>query len=242
MRYSPLYEAQSKSRMIESYALRLTFFLLISICSHAYSSDDSISISGAGIYMKRCALCHGNSGHGDGYIPLSIEEYPSASLFNIKYGAGLEDIINIVSDGGSKGQMSPYSPPWRDELSDQQISSVSNFVIKMRNNYDSAIEEIKSFSEKLQGNKFLGRTIYLSRCKICHGENGEGNGVLSKKVITDPPPYNLRKSTRNTSYLEKIISLGGSPLGRSKQMPAWGQELLDHEIDSLIRYIESIKQ
>lgn len=242
MCYSPLYEAQSKSRIIIDRAKWLTLCLALNICFPAFSSGYTGLNSGARIYLKRCALCHGNSGHGDGYIPLSIEEYPSASLFNQKFGTKLKDVIKVVTYGGSKGNMSPYSPPWKGELSEPQIVSVSNFVIKLRKNYDGAIEEIRSFSGELQSNKFLGRTIYLSRCKICHGANGEGDGVLSKNVITDPPPYNLSRSTRDTSYLKNIISVGGSPLGRSKQMPAWGQELLDHEINSLIYYIESLKQ
>ena len=75
---------------------------------------------------------------------------------------------------------------------------------------------------------------------MCHGRYGEGNGRLAK-IIRNPPPYDLTKSTAEQTYLIEIITKGGAAVNRSKHMPPWGEELTSVEIDSVVNYIMTIR-
>lgn len=75
----------------------------------------------------------------------------------------------------------------------------------------------------------------------CHGIYGEGDGNMAK-IIRNPPPYNLTKSTQTEAYLKEIISKGGEAVSRSPQMPPWGEELNDSEIQSLILYLLTLRE
>lgn len=245
MRHTSFYENENKGG-VAIRLMKLTIsVLLFATFTHNVNAEPQTEIeanSGAAIYIARCALCHGNYGFGDGYIPLSLSQYPNTSLFEPQHGSELDQIIDTISWGGTKGSMSPLSPPWKGELSDQEIRAVSQFVIKIRNQSEAARKDIDEASHSLPSTKLLGRKIYLTRCKICHGENGEGDGVLSGKVINNPPPFDLTKSRQDALYLKEIIKEGGGKLGRSKKMPAWRYELLSHEIESLVIYINSIRR
>ncbi|MBB6520339.1 c-type cytochrome [Pseudoteredinibacter isoporae] len=245
MCHTSFYENENQSGKV-IHLLRHTIAALLLLVLAQYNSaaeqKDTVNSSGAAIYIERCALCHGNYGYGDGYIPLSLQQYPNTSLFEPKYGHELKQIVDAIRWGGSKGNMSPLSPPWKGELSDQEIQAVSQFIIKIRNNSESVRDDIDIASKNLPSSARTGRQIYLTRCKICHGENGEGDGVLSGKVINNPPPFDLTQSRQDAAYLKQIIMDGGGKLGRSSKMPAWKYELLSHEVESLVIYIRSIRQ
>ncbi|MCV6615128.1 MAG: cytochrome c, partial [Cellvibrionaceae bacterium] len=55
-------------------------------------------------------------------------------------------------------------------------------------------------------------------------------------------PANLTLSKLSDAELAKIISGGGQAVGRSPQMPAWGGQLNKQQLQSLILYINSLRQ
>ena len=85
-----------------------------------------------------------------------------------------------------------------------------------------------------------GRRIYESRCALCHGKSGLGDGRMAK-IVKAPPPYNLTLSVMPDDYLKAIITRGGEAMGRSPQMPPWRDELSNAEIDQVMAYIKSFR-
>jgi len=85
-----------------------------------------------------------------------------------------------------------------------------------------------------------GQAIYKTRCVLCHGEYGHGDGLMSK-VITDPPPSDLTRSTIDKLDLMSIIINGGATMDRSPQMPPWGDEIADDKLESLIEYLLTLR-
>ncbi|MBI3546559.1 MAG: cytochrome c [Gammaproteobacteria bacterium] len=83
-----------------------------------------------------------------------------------------------------------------------------------------------------------GYIVYKTHCVLCHGINADGNGRAARNY--NPPPANLRLSTKNDQYKEMIIRNGGAAMGRSAFMPPWGQELTDEQIRDVVYYLSVV--
>lgn len=226
--------------IITSPLLVLTLMVLVFVPISVTAA--SSHARGAQIYVDRCALCHGSLGMGDGLMVLLQADYPETGLLENKFGQSYEDVSSAVRWGGARGEMSPLSPPWHYELTDDDIDAVTRLVMLLRQNTDVAIDLLQHRRRSQAPNANDGQRIYRGRCAICHGKNADGKGRLANHVINDPPPYNLRKSRANKSQLRLIIENGGAAIGRSEQMPPWREELLSTEIESLLMYLLSLRE
>ncbi len=224
------------------------------VCNPSFSAEgDVVSISddpspnietGIQIYNKRCVLCHGKNGMGQGFIPLTIKDYPSTNLMQGDTGTDINAIREAVVWGGTRGSKNSYSPPWGKELSWTEVESVSMLIKQMREQKGTA--QLITTAAVAQNDEVppsmleKGRRVYKSRCVLCHGEWGKGDGKMSK-IIKDPPPFNLTLSGLPDEFLKQIIMQGGKAVGRSYQMPPWKDELSEEEIDSTIYYIKTLR-
>ena len=84
--------------------------------------------------------------------------------------------------------------------------------------------------------------MFQHNCQICHGESGKGDGFNASRLT--PPPrdftqFNFWKSTTD-ERVHFAVSQGGSSVGKSVLMPAWGHTLTKSQIDDVIVYIRSL--
>ncbi|HEX9627179.1 MAG TPA: cytochrome c [Acidiferrobacterales bacterium] len=84
-----------------------------------------------------------------------------------------------------------------------------------------------------------GYIVYKTHCVLCHGIHADGGGRAARNY--NPPPANLRLSTKSDQYKELIIRNGGAAVGRSPYMPPWGQELTDEQVRDVVYYLRVIK-
>jgi mono/diheme cytochrome c family protein len=80
-----------------------------------------------------------------------------------------------------------------------------------------------------------GKQLFLKYCATCHGNNGQGDGILSWKL--NPKPANLKEQAGNHSdgdFAWKITNGKGS-------MPAFKDKLSENEIWQLTNFIQSWK-
>jgi mono/diheme cytochrome c family protein len=65
------------------------------------------------------------------------------------------------------------------------------------------------------------REIYRTRCVLCHGETGRGDGAGA--MALDPKPRDLGdpawQAAVTDEYVERIIARGGVAVGKSPSMP-----------------------
>ena len=63
--------------------------------------------------------------------------------------------------------------------------------------------------------------IFSTRCSVCHGTSGKGDGPGS--AVLNPKPRNLTdpewQKSVNDEYIEKAIQYGGAAVGKSAMMP-----------------------
>ena len=219
------------------YLPRLLILVICSLQLTSVSAESAdMSLRGAQVYLERCALCHGSKGLGEGPMALLIHDYPDTRL---KASDNTEHSVRrIVENGSSLTNGNPLSPPWKDELAASDIDAVITFVDLLRYDFDYATQLLASV--EIAPDRFDGRKIYRARCETCHGRSGQGDGRMSR-IINNPPPANLTRSTLSHDQTISIVSAGGKAVGRSGRMPPWGQELLYSELVSVVDYLFSLR-
>lgn len=90
--------------------------------------------------------------------------------------------------------------------------------------------------------KAEGRRLYLTYCSGCHGESGKGDGPAASSLPAKPANHTDGNVMNQLSdkYLAEIISKGGSAMGKSPIMPAWGAQLKEKQIKDIISHIRSL--
>lgn len=230
-------------RLMKKHLFALGLALLSYYAQATVQDDSTPSIDiGAKVFAQRCVLCHGPQGMGEGIIPLKIAGYPNTNLLVSNKTVTKQQIHQVVASGAMLPQISIYMPPMGNELTWTELESVALFVYNFRRDPATYLKILSSGQQEPGSliQKCRGQRIFQSRCALCHGVNGEGNGRMAK-IIQNPPPFNLTRSIQPASYLKRIISKGGAALNRSERMPAWQNQLSDSDIDAVVKYVMSLR-
>jgi len=87
-----------------------------------------------------------------------------------------------------------------------------------------------------------GRELYMEKCALCHGAQGEG-WDWSKKVARPPVPVPDLAAVvpkRSDRFLYDVIKEGGEGVRQTRFMPPFGFQLSDQEIWDLVAYMRSL--
>lgn len=222
--------------------------VFIALCIFPFTlfagSDDETTPTielGAEVFKQRCTLCHGSQGMGEGILPLKIDGYPNTNLLVNPRFTTRKDIHDVITHGLAVDGVSKFRPPMGQELTWTELESVVDFVMTLRSDKSRALKLLAD--AKTSDSKpalLLGREIFEARCALCHGKAGAGDGRMAK-VIKHPPPYNLQKSVLPMDYFKLIVAGGGDSVGRSGQMPPWGQQLSESELEAVVAYAHSLR-
>ena len=93
------------------------------------------------------------------------------------------------------------------------------------------------------GSASEGRKIFLTRCFVCHGVNGNGKGPSAAGLGADPRDFtdpNWQKGVTD-SQIETVIRYGGQAIGQSSAMPA-NSDLSESQVASLLQFIRNLGQ
>jgi mono/diheme cytochrome c family protein len=86
--------------------------------------------AGETIFQRRCSICHGESGRGDGRIAKSLKGHV---VFNLTKSRLIDrDLKKIISQGGKGVARSEGMPAWGDVLTDGEIDSLVLFLKTLR--------------------------------------------------------------------------------------------------------------
>jgi mono/diheme cytochrome c family protein len=87
-----------------------------------------------------------------------------------------------------------------------------------------------------------GKKLYSQYCSTCHGDTGKGDGSAAQALPAKPADHTNGGIMNQLSdqFLITIISKGGSAVGKSSFMPAWGNAISDKEIRDIVAYIRTI--
>ena len=89
-----------------------------------------------------------------------------------------------------------------------------------------------------------GKRVFYHNCVWCHADTTPA-GPSNRYTVTPTPPLANDGETCNAlsdQFMQNIITLGGSALGKSAMMPPWGQTLTQEEIKGVITFMRAIAQ
>jgi mono/diheme cytochrome c family protein len=89
-----------------------------------------------------------------------------------------------------------------------------------------------------------GRRVFYSNCVWCHADSTPA-GPSNRSNVTPTPALANDGAALNglsDSYLQNIITLGGSALSKSAMMPPWGRTLNQDDIRGVISFMRAIAQ
>jgi len=89
-----------------------------------------------------------------------------------------------------------------------------------------------------------GKRIFYQQCVWCHADATPA-GPSNRSNLTPVPPLLNDGATLNAEsdeFVQNIVTLGGSAMGKSAMMPPYGRALSPEEIRSVIAFARAIAQ
>jgi mono/diheme cytochrome c family protein len=172
---------------------------------------------GVALYAENCVACHGADGLGSALAPAlndpAVRQKTPAEL------------LRTLQTGVSGTLMAG----WDRKLSEEDLNDLLALITGWEDVPTGAIpapdQPVMVTAESLA----LGGDLYSANCARCHGPEGQGTqrapALNVKSVLT----------STNDAALQQIISLGVP----GTAMPAWGDRLVDTEIQALVGFIRS---
>ena len=99
------------------------------IIRHFKDTLEASEIRGRLVYENYCTLCHGPEGKGDGRAARLHTPPP----YNLTLSAApREYTARIIRKGGEAMSRGRGMPPWGEQLTDEQINDVLNYLFSIR--------------------------------------------------------------------------------------------------------------
>ena len=203
---------------------------LLTVCAPDVFADPPPAYEGRRLYVSYCQLCHGIGGKGDGPLAKVMKISPAdltttvrsrsdTILTKIITGEGRQTITgrdrhNLLSDA---------MPEWKEVFNESQITALIAYLrFLSRTKHD------------LMGDPEVGLQLYQKYCQVCHGVEGEGNGIMTKLMGIMPMDHtnpNVTNSLDNEELVKSILD------GKGMFMPAWRGILSQTDVEALVSYI-----
>lgn len=185
---------------------------------------------GRRLYVSYCQLCHGVSGAGDG--PLAQQMGIKPVDLNTTLRSRSDTILKKIITGQGRqtitgrlrhNVLSDAMPEWEKVFDDQQVAALIAYL-----------RFLSTSKHALMGDPDLGYTVYRKYCVVCHGEEGEGDGVMTALMDIHPADHSSPTEMTELSNRDLISSIRD---GKGRYMPAWENILTTPEIEALVSYI-----
>src|SRR5579862_7320730 len=166
--------------------------------------------SGASIFAKNCASCHGDRGQGTGHGP---DAPPAIGTSTVMHGVSPALSFRVVSVGVRNTAM----PAWGTALTADQRWNAIAYVTSLRRSPTDRAE---------------GEGLYLQRRASCHGVSGVGSAQFSHDLSHLPPAIGsfAWQTEQSDSVLVSIIRSGvpGTAMPPSDLTEAQAEHIVAH--------------
>lgn len=185
---------------------------------------------GRRLFVSYCQLCHGVTGKGDGALAQKMEISPADLNTTVRSRSDtiLKKIITgrggqTITGRDRHNLLSDAMPGWGDVFSEPQVEALIAYL-----------RFLTTSKHELMGNPEVGYTLYRKYCTVCHGEYGEGDGIMTKLIDIEPADHSNANELNPISNEALVDAIQH---GKGVYMPAWGDTLSQPEIEALVSYI-----
>ena len=203
---------------------------LIAVSVPAVSANPPAAYEGRRLYVSYCELCHGNDGKGGGPLAKAMKINP-ADLTTTVRSRSDTILTKIITGEGRQtitgrdrhNLLSEAMPEWKDVFDKAQVQALIAYLrFLSRTKHD------------LMGDPEHGMVLYQKYCHVCHGDGGEGDGIMTQLMGITPMDHtnpNVTNSLDNEELIDSILD------GKGKYMPAWRGVLTQADVEALVSYI-----
>ncbi|MCB1775206.1 MAG: c-type cytochrome [Gammaproteobacteria bacterium] len=213
-------------------ALSTAAMLLLALAS---ANAAPSAYEGRGLYVSYCLVCHGTGGKGDGPLAqkMAIEPANLTTTVRSRSDTILKKIITgqgrqTITGRDRHNLLSDAMPKWHEVFSEEQLDSLIAYLrFLTRKQHD------------LMGDPRVGEQLYQAYCQSCHGEEGDGNGIMTDLLRINPMDHtnpNVTNALSNEQLLDAILN------GKGRYMPGWKGILDQKDAEALVSYIRLLSQ
>jgi cbb3-type cytochrome c oxidase subunit III len=203
---------------------------LIAVSAPEVSANPAPAYEGRRLYVSYCQLCHGTDGKGDGPLAKTMQIDP-ADLTTTVRSRSDTILLKIITGEGRQtitgrdrhNLLSEAMPEWKDVFSESQVKALIAYL-----------RFLGSTKHDLMGDPEVGMRLYQKYCQVCHGVEGDGDGIMTNLMGIMPMDHtnpNETNSLDNEELVESILD------GQGRYMPAWRGILSQGDVEALVSYI-----
>jgi len=208
---------------------------LIAVSVPDASASPPLAYEGRRLYVSYCQLCHGTDGKGDGPLAKAMKISP-ADLSTTVRSRSDTILTKIITGNGRQtitgrdrhNLLSEAMPEWKDVFSKSQVKALIAYLrILGRTKHD------------LMGDPEVGMQLYQKYCHVCHGVEGDGEGIMTNLMGISPMDHTNANETNSLDNEELVKSILD---GKGRFMPAWRGILSQADVEALVSYIRLLSQ
>ena len=194
-----------------------------------------LAYEGRRLYVSYCMLCHGPEGKGDGPLAKVMEIKPADLSTTIRSRS--DTILTKIITGEGRqtitgrdrhNLLNETMPEWKDVFSDTQVQALIAYL-----------RFLSRAKHELMGDPEVGMQLYDKYCQVCHGAEGDGDGIMTKLMGITPMDHTNPNETNaldNEEIARRILD------GKGRFMPAWRGILSQADVEALVSYIRLLSQ
>ncbi len=208
---------------------------LLAVNAADVSANPPPAYEGRRLYVSYCQLCHGIDGKGDGPLARVMQITP-ADLTTTVRSRSDTILMKIITGEGRQtitgrdrhNLLSEAMPEWKDVFSESQVRALIAYL-----------RFLGRSQHGLMGDPEIGMQLYQKYCQVCHGVEGDGDGIMTNLMGIMPMDHtnpNETNSLDNEELVESILD------GMGRFMPAWRGILSQADVEALVSYIRLLSQ
>ena len=195
---------------------------------------------GEQLYVRHCAVCHGDQGSGAVWTQSSLNPPPRNFTAALRDELTRERMITSVTYGRPGTAMMSF----RKRLSVDEIATVVDYIrasflgkaVKPPDHAHMAQADMSlPFPDGLRGDAQQGRRFFENNCFTCHGKKGDGKGPRSGFI--NPKPRNFLSIESRIRLNRPALFTAVRDGVRGSVMPSWGKVLSDQQIADVAEYV-----
>ena len=213
----------------------VVLLILLTVSAAEAFANPPPAYEGRRLYVSYCQLCHGTDGKGGGPLAKVMQISP-ADLTTTVRSRSDTILTKIITGEGRQtitgrdrhNLLSEAMPEWKDVFSESQVEALIaylRFLIRSRHG--------------LMGDPEIGMQLYQKYCQVCHGEEGDGDGIMTRLMGIMPMDHTNPNETNRLDNEELVASILD---GKGRFMPAWRGILSQGDVEALVSYIRLLSQ